>query len=771
MNKPISRPTRLTACLLLFCLLPLGPILARDYHVSPNGDDSHDGSASSMLKTISAAAARAEAGDVITVHAGVYRERINPPRGGDAEDRRILYRAAPGDRVVIKGSEVVTGWTHVAHDTWRVTLPDTLFGDFNPYLDLIHGDWFNPKGREHHTGAVYLDGHWLVEAATKEDVLKPYGETSSNYVPNSSPVLLNVAWLQVGDDDTESARVPAAGFSAHRGIKTAASEEGGECIGWIESGDWVRYDGVDFGQGAGRIRARVASATAGGIIEVRLNEPNGKLLGRLSVPHTGGWQSWVSKDLRLDSLSGTQTLCLVFRSPNTTQDASPPTLWFAEVEDRSTTLWAQFPDTDPNTGNVEINVRQTVFYPDQPGRNYITVRGFVLEHAATPWAPPTAEQIGLIGTHWSKGWIIENNTIRYSTCTGVTLGKHGDEFDNTSEDTAVGYVDTIKRGLARGWSKENIGHHVVRNNHIAFCEQAGIVGSLGPIFCTVTGNEIHDIHVRQLFTGAEMAGIKFHAAIDTVISHNHIYRTGRGIWLDWMTQGTHVTGNLVHDTAPREDLFVEVNHGPFLIDHNLFLSEIALLDVSEGGAYAHNLFAGRMITHPELRRDTPWQEEHGTAIAGMLNTQGGDNRFLNNLLVGPAGLDVFDSTTRPNDLAGNVYVRGANPSAKETKPVVAPDFDPTIRLREEADGWRLTIDRSRGDDEDRGLITSARLGRAAVTGQGYVRPDGAPHRLDHDYLGRTRNKENPAPGPFAGPGGGIETFTVWPKSGPAKPSD
>ncbi len=54
-------------------------------------------------------------------------------------------------------------------------------------------------------------------------------------------------------------------------------------------------------------------------------------------------------------------------------------------------------------------MRRTVFYPDQPGRNYITVRGFTLRHAATPWAPPTAEQIGLIGTHWSKGWIIENN--------------------------------------------------------------------------------------------------------------------------------------------------------------------------------------------------------------------------------------------------------------------------------------------------------------------------------------------------------------------------
>ena len=117
--------------------------------------------------------------------------------------------------------------------------------------------------------------------------------------------------------------------------------------------------------------------------------------------------------------------------------------------------------------------------------------------------------------------------------------KYGDDWDNRAQ-SAEGYVGTINRGLANGWSKKNIGHHIVRNNHIAHCEQAGIVGSLGPVFCTITDNTIHDIHVRQLFSGAEMAGIKFHGAIDTLISRNHIYRCRRAIWLDWMAQGTHV---------------------------------------------------------------------------------------------------------------------------------------------------------------------------------------------------------------------------------------
>src|ERR1035437_4857356 len=122
----------------------------KEYHVSPEGSDANEGSKTRMLKTISAAALRAQPGDVITVHGGVYRERINPPRGGESDQKRIVYQAAKGEKVAIKGSEVVTGWERVQLDTWKATLPNNFFGKFNPYSDLIHGDWFSAKGRQHH---------------------------------------------------------------------------------------------------------------------------------------------------------------------------------------------------------------------------------------------------------------------------------------------------------------------------------------------------------------------------------------------------------------------------------------------------------------------------------------------------------------------------------------------------------------------------------------------------------------------------------------------
>jgi len=288
------------------------------------------------------------------------------------------------------------------------------------------------------------------------------------------------------------------------------------------------------------------------------------------------------------------------------------------------------------------------------------------------------------------------------------------------------------------------------------------VGSMGPIFCTVTGNTIHDIHVRRLFTGAEMAGIKFHGAIDTVISHNHIFRTTRGIWLDWMTQGTRVTRNLLHHNGPSEDLFVEVNHGPFMVENNLFLSTTSLLDVSEGGAYVHNLFAGQIRMFPELRRDTPYHGAHTTEVAGLCNTRGGDNRFYNNIFSGAAGLTAYDNATLPMLMAGNVFLGGAKPSKREEDALVQPRFDPVIELLEETEGvfLRFDLDAQWAKERSRQLVTTEMLGRAKVPDLPYVRPDGSPYRIDTDYSGKKRDGAAPFPGPFEP--GGTQPLNVWP---------
>jgi len=157
--------------LFLFWLISTTTITsAREYHVSVNGKDTNNGTPEMPFRTIMAAVNAAFPGDTITVHTGTYREWINPLRGGTSESDRIVYRAAPGEKVEIKGSEIAKGWKKEKDGVWKLTLPNSFFGDYNPYQDSIFGDWFNRMGRIHHTGEVFLNGNHF----TKRNLLKRY---------------------------------------------------------------------------------------------------------------------------------------------------------------------------------------------------------------------------------------------------------------------------------------------------------------------------------------------------------------------------------------------------------------------------------------------------------------------------------------------------------------------------------------------------------------------------------------------------------------------
>ncbi len=53
---------------------------AAEFHVSVAGNDRNAGTQEAPLRTIQRAADLAQPGDTITVHEGIYRERVDPPR-------------------------------------------------------------------------------------------------------------------------------------------------------------------------------------------------------------------------------------------------------------------------------------------------------------------------------------------------------------------------------------------------------------------------------------------------------------------------------------------------------------------------------------------------------------------------------------------------------------------------------------------------------------------------------------------------------------------
>lgn len=257
-----------------------------EYHVSTSGSDANPGTAEQPFATVNHAAQIADAGDTVVVHEGTYREWVRPLRGGRSDARRITYVAAPGEKVKITGAEQVTDWTDEGDGVWRAEVPNTLFGEWNPFAEEVAGDWVvrRPGEPVKHLGEVYLNGVGSYEVGSRAEVAKISERT------------------EIVDD-------------------------------------W-----------------------SGAVVPV------------VNVPQTRR-------------------------------------RWYAEVGAESTAIWASFDGADPTAELVEINVRQSVFYPTEHHCDYITVRGFELAQAACPWTPPTADQPGLIGPNWAKGWIIEDNHI------------------------------------------------------------------------------------------------------------------------------------------------------------------------------------------------------------------------------------------------------------------------------------------------------------------------------------------------------------------------
>ncbi|BCJ93967.1 endo-1,4-beta-xylanase [Anaerocolumna cellulosilytica] len=106
--------------------------------------------------------------------------------------------------------------------------------------------------------------------------------------------------------------VEAESMSQNNGIQTEACSEGGRNVSFIENGDWIKITGVDFGTGAASFEARVASATSGGTIEIRLDSPNGTLVGTCQVGQTSGWQNWTTKTTTVAGATGVHDLYLKF---------------------------------------------------------------------------------------------------------------------------------------------------------------------------------------------------------------------------------------------------------------------------------------------------------------------------------------------------------------------------------------------------------------------------------------------------------------------------
>lgn len=103
----------------------------------------------------------------------------------------------------------------------------------------------------------------------------------------------------------------AEDYSSMSGIQTETSSEGTDNVGWINNGDWLRFDDQTLTD-VSAIQARVASNTNGGTIEIRLGSSTGTLIGNLTISNTGGWQTWETLSTNISSTTGVYDVYFVF---------------------------------------------------------------------------------------------------------------------------------------------------------------------------------------------------------------------------------------------------------------------------------------------------------------------------------------------------------------------------------------------------------------------------------------------------------------------------
>src|SRR4051794_22837630 len=114
--------------------------------------------------------------------------------------------------------------------------------------------------------------------------------------------------------------IQAESYDAQSGTKTEPTSDigGGQDVGWLRNGDWLRYDRVDFGSGArSQFYGRVSSGAAGGVsglVTVHLDTLSAPSIGSFAIANTGGWQKWVTVPANMAATTGTHTVYLEFVS-------------------------------------------------------------------------------------------------------------------------------------------------------------------------------------------------------------------------------------------------------------------------------------------------------------------------------------------------------------------------------------------------------------------------------------------------------------------------
>ena len=204
---------------------------------------------------------------------------------------------------------------HLAYSTAKSITGFWTYGDTIMHVIKEGGAFTNHPALIDFKGKPYLfyhDGALPGGGGFKRSVcIEPFTFNANCSIPLIAPTKEGVQ--ESAANLNPFVRVEAETIAWEEGIETVNDEKAGVFVTDISNGDYIKVRSIDFGKGAKKFEASVASELQGGKIEIRVDEKNGSLLGTLEVKNTAGDQTWKTLSCKVNKIKGVHDLYFVFK--------------------------------------------------------------------------------------------------------------------------------------------------------------------------------------------------------------------------------------------------------------------------------------------------------------------------------------------------------------------------------------------------------------------------------------------------------------------------
>ncbi|TSE10559.1 beta-1,3-glucanase family protein [Aquimarina algiphila] len=201
-------------------------------------------------------------------------------------------------------TEVATMYQHCSYGGYAIGLEEGTYTRGQLIgLGIGDDDISSVKVQSGYQATLYFDDNF-----TGTSIIKT-GDTSCLVNDGFNDQVTSIIISKINGGES-SQTIEAENHTSMLGVQNENCSEGGQNVGYIDTGDWMAYANINFpSSGNYHIEYRVASAVGGGTLSADINA-GAIVLGQVNIPNTGGWQNWTTVSHTVTINAGTYSFGL-----------------------------------------------------------------------------------------------------------------------------------------------------------------------------------------------------------------------------------------------------------------------------------------------------------------------------------------------------------------------------------------------------------------------------------------------------------------------------